>query len=675
MEEANEEAPVSLARQIAELTQGIAQGVAEQVRGITSALQEIEPRELGPQLVSFAWEMTDLLLVIVATVAVFLLLRRSVRPVFARAEAWARQGTERTLLLRRAGAAVVSGVIDFLVIVGAWLVGYGLALFAFGDMGVMQTRQSLFLNAFLLIEGFKAILRILFASRNDALRLLPMSGETAAYWNAWLARLAGFIGYGLLLIVPIVNRNLSTAVGNVVAILIITAAFAYALTIILQHRDEVRERLQLQAQQASFAFTRALYAIAARLWHWVAIAYFGGLALVTVVRPEDALPFMARATIQSLVVIGGGILLAAVLTQVIGRRIRVPAETRAHFPLLEDRLNAYIPNALKVIRGVIILVVFALLLDAWQVFNFTGWLASEAGARSIGAAVSIALVLTVAALLWLATASWIEHRLNPDYGAGEASAREKTLLALFRNAVAVTLAVLTVMIVLAELGLNIGPLLAGAGVLGLAIGFGAQKLVQDVITGVFIQLENVINTGDVITAGSVTGTVERLTVRSVGIRDLAGTYHMIPFSSVDLVSNYSKDFAYHVGVYAVAYREDVDEVIPHLWAAYEELRQDPDQAENLLGEFSVDGVASLGDSSVNIRVRIKTAPGMQWSVGRAYNGLVKKHLDAAGIEIPFPHTTVYFGQHRDGSATPARLEVLRDEPHGDTGHERSDTRG
>src|SRR5690606_9091077 len=132
-------------------------------------------------------------------------------------------------------------------------------------------------------------------------------------------------------------------------------------------------------------------------------------------------------------------------------------------------------------------------------------------------------------------ASWIEYRLNPDANGAEATPRVRTLLTIFRNAVAITLIVLTTMVVLAEIGVNIAPLIAGAGVLGLAIGFGAQKLVQDVITGVFIQLEGAINVGDLVTAGGTTGTVEKLTIRSLGMRDLSGVYHLLPFSSVDTV--------------------------------------------------------------------------------------------------------------------------------------------
>ena len=306
-------------------------------------------------------------------------------------------------------------------------------------------------------------------------------------------------------------------------------------------------------------------------------------------------------------------------------------------------------------RLLIIAAVAMVVINAWGVFDVAAWLASEAGTHLLGALISVLVIILLASVLWIGLASWIEQRLNPNTGNGEPSARERTLLTIFRNAIAVVLIVITAMIVLAEIGINIGPLIAGAGVLGLAIGFGGQKLVQDVITGVFIQLENAINAGDIVTAGGVTGTAEKLTIRSLGIRDLSGTYHLIPFSSVDTVANYMREFAYHVGVYGVAYRENTDEVIVLLRNAFDELISDDEQRAKIIGELEVHGVTSLGDSAVDIRIRIKTLPGVQWAVGRAYNRLVKQHLDAAGVEIPFPHMTLYFGQDKDGSAPPAPL--------------------
>jgi len=252
--------------------------------------------------------------------------------------------------------------------------------------------------------------------------------------------------------------------------------------------------------------------------------------------------------------------------------------------------------------------VIALLLDAWNVFDLVAWLGTNTGIAFASSAATVLVIIALAAAAWIAMASWIDHWLSVDAGGGEPSARQRTLLALFRNAVAVVIITMAVMITLSELGINIGPLIAGAGVLGLAIGFGAQKLVQDIIGGVFIQLENAINEGDWITAGGISGTAERLSIRSVALRDLEGVLHIIPFSSVDTVSNFNRDFGCYLGFYGVAYREDTDEVVKHLFAAFEELKQDPGVAQYIQDDLIMDGVAALADSSGNSRVRIRTTP-------------------------------------------------------------------
>lgn len=650
---------ISFARRIANTTQSIAQGFADEFSSGMDALREL--RAAGPDvdMSAITGAALNLLLVIAATVVGFLVLRALARPMFSMANRWALADAGGLPLLRKVIAMVGSALLDFAVIVLAYLGGTLTALFLVGEPGEMDARESLFLNAFLVVEVFKAIMRVLFAAKDDGLRVLPLTGEQAAYWNAWLARLSSFIGYGMLLVVPMVNFNISPAVGRIVTLVIMGLAFLYALVIILQNRVLVTERIGAHARSADLVFSRVLLGMLARSWHVLAIGYFAALTIVTVLRPEDALPFMLAASLQTLVAVGIGVFVSVLLSQVISRGFHVAEETRHRFPMLEDRLNSFLPNAMKVARLLILVVVAGFVADAWGLFNLGEWIVSDAGTRAIGSAASVAIIITLAMVLWIGLASWIEQRLNPETGTGEPSAREKTLLTIFRNAIAITLIVLTLMIVLAEIGINIGPLIAGAGVLGLAIGFGAQKLVQDIITGVFIQLENAINAGDIVTAGGITGTAEKLTIRSLGIRDLSGTYHLIPFSSVDTVSNYMREYGYHVGEYGVAYREDIDEVIVKLREAFDELITDPDNKAKVLSELEVHGVTALADSSVNIRVRIKTIPGAQFAIGRAYNRLVKYHLDAAGIEIPFPHMTMYFGQDKDGSAPPAPIELKR----------------
>ena len=236
------------------------------------------------------------------------------------------------------------------------------------------------------------------------------------------------------------------------------------------------------------------------------------------------------------------------------------------------------------------------------------------------------------------------------------------MLTLLKNAVTILLFIITIMFVLSEIGIDIAPLIASAGVFGLAIGFGAQKLVQDIITGIFIQFENAINVGDIITVGGTTGVVERLTIRSVSLRDLNGVYHIVPFSSVDMVSNFMRGFAYFVCDMGIAYRESVDDAKQAMFDAFAELRQNPDVNRDILEDLQWQGLHAFGDSAVILRARIKCVGGKHLAVGRAYNEVLKRVFDERGIEIPFPHQTIYFGEDKQGKAPPLRVVTSTETP-------------
>ena len=654
---ATETATPSLPQRLAALTRSVAtRSVGETTaafRALSSArerVQEMGMAALGTEIALFG-------LFVLSVLVVFWILQRSVTGLYARLDRFALATANS--LARRIVAVIGAIGVHLATVVLAWLAGYAIALFmpGVGESGEIRVQESLFLNAFLVVEGTRMVLAAVLSPRFAGLRLVP-AGEESAYWHAWASRMTYFLGYGLLLVAPAASQLLAPEVGRILSLAIMLVAFLMATAIILQNRLRVRHSLESLAGRMQTGFARVALVMIARIWHIVAVFYIAALLVSALFYADHALGFMLGATAQSLIASLVGVALASLLGSVIMRRIRLPQETCERFPLLEDRLNAYVPTMLKVARFAILAVVAAVILDAWTTFDLMTWAGSERGMTVLGRIVTVVLIIGLALLGWLLAASWIEYRLNPNVGDGEPTPRVKTLLTIFRNAIAIALVVLTTMVVLAELGVNIGPLIAGAGVLGLAIGFGSQKLVQDVITGLFIQLEGAINVGDVVTAGGTTGTVEKLTIRSLGMRDLSGTYHLMPFSTVDMVSNFNREFGYHVGEYGVAYREDTDEVIEHLKAAFEELRADPAHSPNILADLEVHGVTALADSSVNVRVRIRTLPGTQFATGRAYNRLVKRHFDAAGIEIPFPHMTLYFGEDKQGKAPPANLRIV-----------------
>jgi len=222
--------------------------------------------------------------------------------------------------------------------------------------------------------------------------------------------------------------------------------------------------------------------------------------------------------------------------------------------------------------------------------------------------------------------------------------RARTLSRLVQNALTVIVASIALLMVLQQLQINIMPILTGAGIVGLAVGFGAQTLVKDLISGFFLILENQVRVGDVATINGTGGLVEQINLRTIVLRDLQGIVHVFPNGTIERLSNLTKDFSYSVLDVGVAYKEDPDVAIAALTEIGAELAADPKHQLSILEPLEILGVEAFGDSQVTIRVRIKTLPLKQWEVGRELRRRIKKGFDARRIEIPFPHLSVYFGE-------------------------------
>lgn len=239
----------------------------------------------------------------------------------------------------------------------------------------------------------------------------------------------------------------------------------------------------------------------------------------------------------------------------------------------------------------------------------------------------------------------------------EAKKRADTLSSLVRYALAFTIMGVSLVMVLSELGIQIGPVLAAAGIVGVAIGFGSQQLVQDVISGFFILMEDEIRVGDVVRIAGQGGQVEKINLRMTVLRDLSGNVHYVRNGQIDVVTNMTKEFSYYVFDIGVAYRENVDDVIEVVKQVGQQLQEDPDFSSDVLEALDVLGVDQFADSAVVIKARIKTKAIKQWRVGREFNRRLKLAFDKRGIEIPYPHLTVYAGQDKQGQAPPVRVAV------------------
>ncbi|MGA7181063.1 MAG: mechanosensitive ion channel family protein [Thiobacillaceae bacterium] len=237
--------------------------------------------------------------------------------------------------------------------------------------------------------------------------------------------------------------------------------------------------------------------------------------------------------------------------------------------------------------------------------------------------------------------------------------RLETLGRVFRYAANVAVTAVAGMLVFTELGISIAPILATAGVLGLAVGFGAQSLVKDYFSGLFLLLENQIRHGDVVEAGGKSGLVEEVTLRYVRLRGYDGNVHFVPNGQINTVTNMTRGFSYAVIDIGVAYREEIDEVFSVIREVAAEIRRDEQFKDIVLDDVDLAGVDNWADSSVTIRLRIKVVPIQQWTVRREFLRRLKYAFDARGIEIPFPHLTIYAGQLKDGSA-PRFRAIMQD---------------
>jgi small conductance mechanosensitive channel len=259
-------------------------------------------------------------------------------------------------------------------------------------------------------------------------------------------------------------------------------------------------------------------------------------------------------------------------------------------------------------------------------------------------------------LVFLVTLTWELLNGALEYGMGSRSSinssRVETLLPVIRNTAFFAIVLLIFLVTMSELGVNILPLLAGAGVVGIAVGFGAQTMVKDFISGITIVLEDLIQVGDIVAVGNREGKVERITLRKIQLRSLDGVVHTVPHSEVTVVDNYTKDFAYYLMDIGVAYKEDTDKVVECVEAVDQDMRESDEFGSLIHGPIEILGVDQFADSAVIIKARTKTNPHAKWTVGREFNRRIKQAFDKQGIEIPFPHRTVFL--HEDPGNQPGK---------------------
>ncbi|MCG5241962.1 mechanosensitive ion channel domain-containing protein [Azospirillum doebereinerae] len=516
-------------------------------------------------------------------------------------------------------------------------------------------------NATVIVQVLLIGVRLLFAPEAANLRLIRTSDEGAKRAYVWTRRLIAASVYGYFLAEGAYVLGLPLGAYGALLKLLGVLIAGMLITLILRNRTDVADWMrgnplsgngdpvataerEAEGQGAVLRSARRRFA---EIWHVLAILYVVVTFGVWVLNVYGGFEYLARATAVTVVAVAVARLLVSGLNRTLRRGLRMNRELTGTMPQLHERAYFYLPIVQRFGKTVIWLLALGVVLNGWGI-DTLGWAESAIGRRIVGSVVSISLLLAGAVVAWEVVSAMIEHFLASTDRNGtkiERSARMRTLLPLLRNAFLILLVTMVSLITLSELGVNIAPLLAGAGVVGLAIGFGSQTLVKDIITGLFILFEDTVSVGDSVdVGGGHAGTVEAISIRSIRLRDGSGAVHSVPFSAVTTVKNMSKDFSVTAFNVVVANREDPDRVIAVLKEVGAQVQAEAPYAADILNPLEVLGVDKLSDTGIIILAQFKTRPTRQWGVAREFNRRMKKRFDELGITMPTQSMQLVVGQ-------------------------------
>jgi len=515
-------------------------------------------------------------------------------------------------------------------------VGSGYGLLALLDPSEVTRLIALTaINAHLIASIVKTVGYQGLAPWTPNLRVSGFKDETAAFCARWWIRLVSIAVYGYFFCQAALLLGLPTTGYAALTKLLGIGVVSLLTVLVLRVRPNVSGFLRAAAANRKSPFIAMLARRLADVWHFMAIGYALAGGLIAAIGGLNGFLFFLKASAASMAIIWAAGFALAGIPKLWRAGIRLKEGAGPAQMEYAGRLERYLPTLRIALQVIVGLLAFVLILEAWHVDVLT-WLATDLGALIFGRIAAVVAIIAIAFVVWELISTLIDrHLAKLERNSRETDRRQRarTLLPLARNAVRVIVGVVAALMILAELGINIGPILAGVGVVGLAIGFGAQSLVKDVITGVFILLEDSIAIGDVVTLAGHSGVVESITIRTVRVRGLDGSVHTVPFSAIDTVTNLTKDFSFHVADIAVPYTTDIDEASAVMRGVVDDMRKEPEFATIIPEPLDILGVNSFADASVVIRARIKTVPAKQWAVGRAFNRRLKLAFEEHGIEF------------------------------------------
>lgn len=496
-----------------------------------------------------------------------------------------------------------------------------------------------YLFAFLIVRLTLVLGRFLFAPGGERFRIVPMSTEAAWFWVRRLALFVGWLAFGWVTVSLLVTLGMAVGARQIVAYTLGLGLLAIGLEIAWRRprpaaAEAGRERLSRRAS----AWLLSAYAVL--LWLlWFASAMPLFWLVVTVLALPLSLRIAGRAINHVLRPPG------AVDQAAEAPRMAVVAVERASRAL--------------------IIIAFALLLARGWHLDFGALTTSDTLATRLARGVLNAVVIAlIADFVWHVIKAVIDRTIalskdqaQPNTDEGRRRARMRTLLPILRNVLFIVVIVIAVLMGLSAVGIQIGPLIAGAGVVGVAVGFGSQTLVKDIISGVFYMLDDAFRVGEYIQSGNYKGTVESFSLRSVKLRHHRGPLYTVPFGVLGAIQNMSRDWVIDKFMIGITYDSDIDKARKLIKQIGKELAADPEYARNIIEPMKMQGVEAFGDFAIQIRVKMMTKPGEQFVIRRKANALIKKAFDANGIKFAFPTVQVAGGD--ESIAAAARQSLIQ----------------
>jgi small-conductance mechanosensitive channel len=543
-------------------------------------------------------------------------------------------------LLKRVPVVLARLALELIPVFGIVLVGHLLVGSSLGGQTVSRLIILAVVDSYAICFALLCLARMLLSPEASRLRLFHLPDSAATYLMYWAKRLIliAVLGYvvgevGLLLgLSEIAHDAMEKGVG-----LVLHVCLAY---IVIRKRRAVRR--WIRAPEGSAGLFARLRNRAAAVWHWVALFFLAAGWLVWAIEVPHGYTVVLHYSILTALVLIGARFVLLLLLGMVDRIMRPAPGAPALYPGMHARLRVYHPIVTAALRLTIYLLCVLGLLQLYGLNTFLWLIDSALGLRVLSASGALLVTIVLAFGVWEAINGGIQQHLDRlDREAQLAkSARLRTLLPLLRSTLLITIAIVAGLMILSEIGINIAPLLAGAGIVGVAIGFGSQKLVQDLITGIFLLLENAMQVGDTVTVSGLTGTVDALSVRTIRLRAGDGSVHIIPFSSVTSVTNVNRGLGNAAVTVSVAYDEDTDRVAGELTSIVAGMRSDPDLSAKMLSDFQLWGVDKVDGASVTIVGQVVCTDSGRWAVQREFNRRMKRRFQELGIRIFNPVQTI-----------------------------------